>query len=200
MRSFLSSLLLFALLLSLAFFTSSCGDDDDNSVALPTEADLTIAGGWGIISTSSNLFGQETEIAALFTEAELADEGYTREELVNELQFVAEAFTVPVDTCVTNNVLTFFGNGQLDYDYSDDCTEAVDLFIFDEDEAPYTWELNERELTITSVAGPITYTITGMASNFLELSIGGDRALSTFGDFVTIRDFGVTFTISLAAQ
>lgn len=197
---FFSPLPLIALLLGISLFVSSCGDDDDNGLSLPTEAELTLGSGWALTGVFTNLIGRENEIAALFTDAELMDEGLSREETIEELRFLSATYSMSISECQKNDTITFLPGGQLDYNYSDDCVGGNELFIFDEAATPYTWTLNDRQLTITSTDDAINYTITRLTNTTLELSIAGDRALADFGDFETVRDLGVTFSITLTAQ
>lgn len=199
MRIFSTSLPLFALLLGLTIFISSC-DDDDDGIDFPTESELTLDNGWVLTAVSNNLIGREDEIAGLFTDAELTDEGLSRAEIVEELQFLSAFYSITTNECQRNDTLTFVSGGDLEYDYSDDCAGSDELFIFDEEAAPYNWALNDRLLTITSMDGVVSYTITRLTDTTLELSIDGDRALAEFGEFETVRDFGVTFTVTLTAQ
>lgn len=182
MRSIQSfSLALFAIILSLAI--TGCGDDDDGGNGGITEANLT-AKTWGLSAINNNLAGQGTAVAALFTEAEIMDNGFdTEAELAQEMDFTFALLSLfsTIDECITNDGVTFQSSGAIAYDFSDDCPNG-ESGIFIGEESSSTWSLTGNQLTIvetvnTNVTTSIFEVIT-LNETTLEMRLSGNALLT----------------------
>lgn len=196
MRHSFYYLSLLALVLTLT--TTGCGNDDDGGPTF-SEADLTIATGWGLTATSTNGVGQGAEIAALFTEQELMDNGYdSASELANELEFVFALLAVAPDPCITNNISTYLDNGTVDYDFSDDCGGGlvVDANIFNVDTPSYTWSLSGNVLTINGTP----FQINTLNRTTLEIVLQGRDALNFVEFNIGDQEIDLTITYTYSAQ
>jgi hypothetical protein len=184
MRSIQSfSLALFAIILSLAI--TGCGDDDDGGNGGITEANLT-AKTWGLSAINNNLTGQGNTVAALFTEAEIMDNGFdSEEELASELDFtfVLLSLFANIDECITNDGITFQSSGAVGFDFTDDCPNG-ESGIFIEDGSSSNWSLTGNQLTIVETVGTDVTTsvfeVTALTETTLEMRLSGNALLTTF--------------------
>lgn len=200
MRNLLAFPFLFCLLALSALTLTGCGDDDDggNSITLENLQGKE----WGLTAQSNTGVGRGAEIAALFTEQELMDNGYDgTAELAVELDFFFALLSAQPQPCETNNTLSFLVGGALEYNYTDDCTGNIETSIFDED-ATYSYTLSNQDLVVVSSFGDvIRYTVRTLNATTLELVLTGDVLFSSleFG-FAAADQADVELVFTYTAQ
>lgn len=200
MRNLFAFPFLFCLLALSALTITGCGDDDDGGPAITLEA---LQGkSWGLTAQSNTGVGRGAEIAALFTQQELDDNGYdSASELAIELDFFFALFSAQPQPCETNNTLTFLEGGALEYNYSDDCTGNIGTSLFDEDDT-YSYTLSTQDLIISGGFGDvIRYTVRTLNDTTMELVLSGDVLFSGLEfDFAASNQIDLEFVFVYTAQ